>query len=68
MDDCEGFCLDQRVMDLKTDPELLSALRKVHKMTPEEQRSQLASFVWGCLDIHNPMTLEDVKRILMEQL
>lgn len=51
-------------MDLKTDPDLLAALRKVHKSTPNEQREQLASFVWGCLDINNPMTKEEVMRAL----
>ena len=52
------------VMDLKTDPELLAALRKVAKMTPQDVEEQLVSFVWGCLDNDNPMSKDDVRRAL----
>jgi hypothetical protein len=38
-------------MNLKTEPELLAALKKVYIRTPEEQVEQLISFVWGCLGI-----------------
>lgn len=55
------------VMEIQSDPELLAALRKVHVMTPYEQREQLVSFVWGCLDISNPLTQDDVRRMLADR-
>lgn len=55
------------VMDIRTDPELLAALRKVYAITPEEIREQYVSFVWSCLDISSPLRKEDVRRIISER-
>jgi hypothetical protein len=47
--------------------QLLDRIRNVAPMTPEQIFEQKISYVFGMLDADNPLTKDDVRRILREQ-
>ncbi|GJB76976.1 hypothetical protein ACK56M_08750 [Pseudomonas sp. s4] len=56
-------------LDLKTNPELLSALRGAaqHKQTAAEMLEQRVSFVYGSVDAQNGVTREQIRKLILEQ-
>lgn len=53
---------------LKTDDALLRKLSEHKKPTPEDVREQRVSFVFGTLDADSPMTREQVRRLVEEEV
>jgi hypothetical protein len=56
-------------LDLKTDPNLLSALRGAaqHKQTAAEILEQRVSFVYGAVDSQNGVTRDQIRKLILEQ-
>lgn len=55
--------------ELKTDPELLAALKRALSLpqSPEEVQQQRLSFIMGSLKTTNEITRAEVKQILAQQ-
>jgi hypothetical protein len=62
-----GLCKDNFV-DVKTSVSNKDICAPVRPMTPEERFEQRVSFVYGQLSEYSPLTKEDVRRILSEQI
>jgi hypothetical protein len=60
--------MNMHVIDLKTDSELLDALRSAKtKLTADEALEQRVSFVYGSMKSNNSLTKEQLKKAILEQ-
>lgn len=61
--------MNDKVIDLKTDQNLLRALQEAsqRKQTPQEVQAQRISFVYGSMKSDNSLTREQVKKIVVRQ-
>jgi hypothetical protein len=59
-----GKTMGDEISRLKTDAGLMQKLRDAREPTAAEVREQRVSFAFGSLDSKNPMTREQVRKIV----